>query len=277
MDYQTIDFSVRDRVATIRLNRPDKGNAMNSRMHLELHSIWDRINNDEDIWVAVLTGAGDVFSVGDDLEELAGYAGRDERPPRWNELIAWQKRFQGIDGASGIPEPAEGRPAKPLIAAINGPCFGPAMLLAAHSDFALAADTATFALPQVAYGLAPIDEAIALTRLTMRPAMMRMALLGDRETLSAERARELGLVLETRPASELMDRVGELVSIITEWSSPLAVRGVKAAIWKTIDMPWEDAHRWGRMYLHEVRFHSVDSKEGPRAFAEKRKPRWQAR
>ena len=274
--YETLDYQVADRVALVTLNRPECGNALDERMHAELRDVWTRTNADDGVWSILLMGAGADFCVGEDYEEIAGYLSRDEQPPRWAAAEDWSGQYRSGQSAHGFPEPKDGLPAKPLISAVHGRCSGSAMLFVAHSDFTLAAEDAEFSLPNVEYGLGAAQELISLARMNVaRTPLSRLALLG--EVMLAPRARELGLVLDTVQSAQLRERALEMVRTLTEESAPLAVRGSKAGIWNTIDLPFDVANRWSHEYLNQVRFRSEDSREGPRAFAEKRKPRWQAK
>lgn len=272
----TVQYSVTDRVAHVTLNRPEVGNSLNEDMHAELSEVWRRTNDDDNVWSILLTAAGDDFCIGEDFDEWSEYARAGEMPPRWQAAEDWAGQYRSQGSPLGFPEPSAGLPGKPLITAIQGRCSGSAMLFLAHSDFTICADDAEFSIPNVQYGLGAAEEIISLTRMNVsRVAISRLALLG--ETMPAARARELGLVIETAPAAQLMERAEELVTTLTRESAPLAVRGSKAGIWSTIDLPFDTGNRWAHEFLNEVRFRSEDSREGPRAFAEKRKPQWQAK
>ena len=276
MSKTTVHYEVVDRVAHVTLDRPEVGNALNEQMHAELGEVWRRTNEDDGVWSILLKGSGQDFCLGEDFTEWAEYAETNDMPPRWRAAEDWAGQYRGKGPTLGFPEPSEGLPAKPLITAIQGRCSGSAMLFVAHSDFTICADDAGFSIPNVQYGLGAAEEIISLTRMNVsRAAISRLALLG--ETMPAERARELGLVIETVPAAQLQERAEELVTTLTRESAPLAVRGSKAGIWNTIDLPFDAGNRWAHEFLNEVRFRSEDSREGPRAFAEKRKPQWQAK
>ncbi|GGN94062.1 enoyl-CoA hydratase [Streptomyces albiflavescens] len=253
-------------VARITLNRPAVLNAMNLAMHEQLTEIWDDFENDDDMWVAVLSGTGDrAFSVGQDLKEL-------ER--RTREGIAEPSTF-GSRGKPGWPRLTERfRMAKPVVARVHGYALGGGFELALACDVIVAAEHAEFGLPEARMGL--IAGAGGVFRLT-RQAPLRVALghLMTGRRMSAARAYELGLVNSVVPAEELDTCVDGWVEDILR-CAPLAVRAVKEAALASVDLPLEQAFAT-RYVWEERRMHSDDATEGPRSFLEKRTPRWQAR
>jgi len=259
-DLTRIRYEKRDRVAHVTLDRPDRLNAMDLRMHEELACVWDDFEADDEIWLAVLTGAGDrAFSAGQDLKELASRIADGSNAP---------SSF-GSRGKPGWPRLTERFDlAKPVIARVNGHAFGGGFELALACDVIVAADSATFALPEAKLGL--IAGAGGVFRLA-RQAPHRVA-LGH---LTAARAYELGLVNEVVPADELDACVGAWVADILR-CAPLAVRAVKQAATAAATMPLDQAFRT-RFPWEERRMHSEDAEEGPLAFVEKRDPEWKAR
>jgi enoyl-CoA hydratase/carnithine racemase len=270
-------YEVKDRVAYVTLNRPNKGNALNEEMHQELNRTWHRINEDEDVWVVVLQGAGDDFCVGEDLDEIAEAYRQDTEVQRWRLDDSWQRKYAGHAPTFGWPDPTKGLPGKPMLTVVHGKCHGSGLMFVVNADFSIAADDAEFSLPNVHQGTAPVQEVLSLTNSMLRTPVLRLALLGKYEHWTAERARQLGLIFETYPKDAIADRVDELVDILNNKSSPLCVRGAKAGYWGTIDIPYSLAGKLDHIYKAEVRAASEDSKEGPRAFAEKRRPQWKAR
>ncbi|TQF01259.1 enoyl-CoA hydratase [Kitasatospora acidiphila] len=264
MELTRIRYEKRDRVAHVTLDRPERRNAMDLRMHEELAYVWDDFEADDDVWLAVLTGAGDrAFSAGQDLRELAA---------RIEDGTAAPSTF-GSRGKPGWPRLTERfQLAKPVIARVNGHAFGGGFELALACDVIVAADTATFALPEAKLGL--IAGAGGVFRLT-RQAPYRVALghLISGRPLTAARAYELGLVNEVVPAAELDACVAAWVADILR-CAPLSVRSVKQAAAAAATMPLEQAFAT-RFPWEERRMHSADALEGPRAFVEKREPRWQ--
>jgi enoyl-CoA hydratase/carnithine racemase len=265
-DYTTILFDVRDRVATITLNRPERKNAMNQTLKDELRTAWKRVKADGDIWVAILTGAGDAFSSGADVEGLA--TGGFTRADRWAELAL-------IEGIRDLPTPRRQRVHKPVIAAVNGAVAGFSLDLVTECDIPIASEKAYFVDPHVSIGLVSSHEMVNMARRVPLHVCLRMALLGSRERMTAQRAYEVGLVTEVVPPERLLPRARELADMILT-NAPLAVWGTKMGIMQGLDLPADRAEEVAAGYL-EVVEQSEDYLEGPRSFLEKRKPVWKAR
>ncbi|HEX6344782.1 enoyl-CoA-hydratase DpgD [Umezawaea sp.] len=262
----TVDFEKIGHVAHVTLNRPAVLNAMNLRMHEELGEVWDEFEQDDDLWVAVLTGAGDrAFSVGQDLRELAD---RDENG------TARPSTF-GSRGKPGWPRLTERFwLTKPVVARVDGYALGGGFELALACDVVVASDRTTFGLPEAKLGL--VAGAGGVFRLTRQlPFRTALGHLMTGRDLTATRAYELGLVNEVVPPSELDGAVDAWVADLLR-CAPLAVRAIKEAAHASVTMPLRDAFAT-RYEWEERRMHSEDAVEGPRAFAEKREPRWQAR
>ncbi|MEV0943289.1 enoyl-CoA-hydratase DpgD [Micromonospora wenchangensis] len=262
----TVEYHKEGHLATIRLNRPEVLNAMNLRMHEELAEIWDDFAQDDDIWVGVLTGAGGrAFSVGQDLRELA---------QREAAGLAAPATF-GSRGRPGWPRLTERFGlTKPLVAQVSGYALGGGFELALACDLIIAAEDARFGLPEARLGL--IAGAGGVFRLSRQlPVRTALGHLMTGRQLGARRAYELGLVNDVVPAADLDDCVHGWVTDLLA-CAPLAVRAVKQAVLTSLDLPLEQAFAT-RYPCEEIRMHSADAKEGPRAFAEKRQPRWQAR
>ena len=262
----TVLFDVKDRVATITLNRPERKNAMNQVLKDELRSCWQRVKADPDIWVAIVTGAGDAFSSGADVESLA--SGGFTKPDRWRELSM-------IDGIIELPTPRRLRVHKPVIAAVNGVVAGFSLDLVSESDIPIASEKAYFVDPHVSIGYVSSHEMVNMARRVPVAVCLRMALLGSRERMSAQRAYEVGLVTEVVAHDKLMDRARELAEMLLT-NSPLAVWGTKMGILQGLGLPIPQAEEIAAGYL-EIVEQSEDHKEGPRSFVEKRKPKWQGR
>jgi enoyl-CoA hydratase/carnithine racemase len=264
--YETVLFEIDSRVATITLNRPERKNAMNQTLKDELRECWRRVKADPDVWVAIITGAGDAFSSGADVESLA--SGGFSRPDRWRELAM-------IEGIVDLPTPRRQRVHKPVIAAVNGVVAGFSLDLVTEADIPIASETATFVDPHVSIGYVSSHEMVNMARRVPLAVCLRMALLGSRERMSARRAYEVGLVTEVVPPDKLMARARELAEMILT-NSPLAVWGTKMGILQGLGLPIAQAEEIAAGYL-EVVEQSEDHGEGPRSFVEKRKPEWKAR
>lgn len=255
-----------DRVARVTLDRPEVLNALDLRTHEELAAVWDDVEADDDILVAVLTGAGDrAFSVGQDLTERAAQDRAGPQPPG----------TFGSRGRPGWPRLTERfELTKPVVARVNGYALGGGFELALACDLIVASDHAVFGLPEVTLGLVPgAGGVFRLARqLPLRTALGH--LLTGRQ-LSAARALDLGLVNDVVPAIDLDACVDGWVRDLLR-AAPLAVRAVKQAAYASVDVPLDQAFAL-RYPEEERRMHSDDAVEGPRAFHEKREPRWQGR
>ena len=253
-------------VAHVTLNRPEVLNAMDLRMHEELAAVWDDFAADEELWVAVLSGAGErAFSVGQDLKELAARNAAGSAGP---------STF-GSRGKPGWPRLTERFDlAKPVIAKVRGHALGGGFELAMACDLIIAADDASFALPEVRLGL--IAGAGGVFRLTRQvPYRAAMGYLLTGRTLTARRAAELGLVNEVVPADRLDECVDGWVRDVLR-CAPLSVRAVKEAAAVSAGLSLEEAFA-ARYPQEELRMHSRDAVEGPSAFAQKREPEWLGR
>ena len=241
----TVIFDIAERVATITLNRPDRLNAMNQQMRDELRACWQRVKDDPDIWVAIVTGAD-----------------------RWRELAMHE-------GIALLPTPRRMRVQKPVIAAVNGVAAGVTLDLVTEADIPIASERAEFVDPHVSLGYVSSHEMVNMARRVPVAVCLRMALLGKHERMSARRAYEVGLVTEVVPHESLMDRARELAALLLK-NAPLAVWGTKMAIVQGLGLPIPQAEEIAAGYL-EVVEQSEDHAEGPRAFVERREPRWKAR
>ncbi|MET7335683.1 enoyl-CoA-hydratase DpgD [Nonomuraea sp. NPDC005650] len=257
-----VRYEKKDHVAHVTLDRPAVLNAMDLLMHEELAAVWDDVEADDDVRVAVLTGAGDrAFSVGQDLRERA----------RLNAEGAPPTTF-GSRGQSGWPRLTERFGlTKPLVARVHGYALGGGFELALACDIIVASSQAVFALPEARLGLVPgAGGAFRLARQLPLKTAMGHLLTGRR--LTADQALRYGLVNDVVPADELDACVagwtGDLIR-----SAPLSVRAIKEAVHRSLDMPIEQA--FTTPYTWETRrMHSHDAQEGPRAFSEKRVPVW---
>jgi enoyl-CoA hydratase/carnithine racemase len=165
--------------------------------------------------------------------------------------------------------------AKPIICAVNGICAGAGLDLVTTSDIVIASDDATFFDPHVSIGVASTREALRLARVLPLNITLRLALMGKHERLSAQRAYDLGLVSELVAPDALMDRAWEIASIVNQ-NAPLAVRGTRLAIRKSLSLPTYEAELLGENYRMKVAV-TDDAQEGARAFLEKRDPEWKGR
>jgi enoyl-CoA hydratase len=260
--FTTLEVRRDGHVGWLVFDRPDRGNAMDAAMLAELETAWRQLDEDPEVRVVVNTGNGSAFQTGLDVGQLAkdpeALREQSRRTRRAElKLTAWHNQVW-----------------KPVIAAVNGVCAGGGLHFVADADIVLASSDATFLDPHVSVGQVTAYEAIALVRKSPMEAITRMALVGRHERISAERARQLGILSEVvDPPSELRDRAQELGETIAR-NSPAAMAATKRALWGALEAGLTDACRTGATELVGMWGHP-DQTEGPVAWAEKRAARWQ--
>jgi len=261
MAYETLIVERRGPVGWLIFNRPRAGNAMDAAMFSELEAAWAELDADPSVRVIVNTGAGSAFQTGLDMVQLArDPAALREQSRRTAKadlhFTAWHQKVW-----------------KPVIAAVNGTCAGGGLHFIADADIVIAASTATFLDPHVSVGQATAFEGIGLMRKMPAEAVMRMALVGRHERISARRAYELGMISQiVDPPERLADEAQALAEQIAR-NSPAAMAATKRALWGAMELGLSDACRSGGRELASMWGHP-DQEEGPRAFAEKRDPQW---
>ena len=224
-EFETILYEERDRVAWVTLNRPDVLNAFNVKMQEELASVWQAIMRNDEVRCAVLTAAGDrAFCVGLDRDEtIGGEEIASGRKPGY--VTEWW-----YDDPGRRLGPKSNHLWKPVIGAVNGMACGGAFYLLGEVDFIISADHATFFDPHVTYGMTAAYEPIQLLQKMPLQEVLRMALLGAHERMSAERAREVGLVSQVVPKDELTSTAEWAAAAIAS-APPLVIQGTQRAIW----------------------------------------------
>ena len=266
MGFEAIGYEVTDRVATITLNRPEALNALSPAMIGELRQAYADAEADDEVWLLLVTGTGRAFCTGADVGEIPddGRVVYDE--PYLSTFPQWEA-------------PQEGTPpfrtmTKPVIVAINGICCGAGLDWVTTGDIVIASDQATFFDPHVSIGLVSGREMVRIARVLPTNIAMRMALMGRHERMDAQRAYDLGLISEVVEPDRLLARAVEIATLVNT-NAPLAVRGTRLAIRKGLGIPLYEAELLAEAYRERV-LHTEDSKEGPRAFMEKREPQWRA-
>jgi enoyl-CoA hydratase/carnithine racemase len=262
--YRFFLYDKRDLIAHITINRPEVLNALHPPASAELLAIWRDFKEDGNLWVAIFTGAGDrAFSAGMDLKWAAAH----EEQRRRDSTPRLDVQFGGMTDA-----PASFGCWKPIIAAVNGYALGGGLEMALACDIVVAADHAQFGLPEVKRGLIPGAGGVhRLPRTLPRQVAMRMLLTG--QLIDAPEAYRLGLVSEVVPRADLLPAAERWAHQILE-ASPLAVQAAKQAALLGLDWPLEVAIHHLYPAVRRLR-ESEDVLEGPRAFAEKRRPQWQ--
>ena len=250
-------------VGWLIFNRPQSGNAMDALMLDELESAWRELDEDPAVRVIVNTGEGGVFQTGLDVVQLSRdpdalrkQSGRTRRAEL--RLTSWQNAVW-----------------KPVIAAVNGMCVGGGLHFVADADIVLAASDATFLDSHVSVGQVAAYELIGLARRMPFEAVLRMALVGRHERMSADRALALGMISQVvDPPERLREEAQTLAEKIAR-NSPAAMAATKRALWGALEHGLTDACKAGAVELVSMWGHP-DQVEGPAAFAEKREPRWAA-
>ena len=254
-----VTYEKKGKTAVITLNRPESYNAINSDMWQGLTDFWIAAGDDPDVWALVVTGAGDkAFCAGVDLKEMAEHKAQVEKEGR-----PFVSAMPQLTPMKGMDMP------KPVIAAINGIAAGGGLELALACDIRIAAEHARLGLPEVAVGLIPgAGGTQRIPRLIPFGMALEMLMTGD--FVPAQEAFRLGLVNRVVPATELIPAAMALAERINA-NGPLAVRAVKEAAYRGTQMPLAEGLQLENIIVNRVR-QSDDSWEGPKAFAEKRKP-----
>ncbi|MFI6778691.1 crotonase/enoyl-CoA hydratase family protein [Nocardia sp. NPDC050412] len=245
----------RDHVLIVTMNRPEARNALSAEMMAIMRDAWDQVDADPDIRVAILTGAGGAFCAGMDLKAMTA-------------------QHPGDNAGSFDPTKLEAllkgrRLTKPLIAAVEGPAIAGGTEILQGTDIRVAAEGAKFGVSEARWGLFPLGgSAVRLVR--QIPYTVAADILLTGRHITAAEAKEIGLIGHVVPDGTALDKALELAAQIAA-NGPLAVQAILRTIRETEAMPEEDAFQIEAELGMSV-FRSADAKEGPKAFAEKRKP-----
>ena len=253
-----VSYEIAEHVATITYNRPDTLNAINAEMRQSLNHAFSRFRDDEDAWVAIVTGAGRAFCAGGDMREggaTGEFAGTFWEKPTVNSFESGWEIY------------------KPVIAAVNGICLGYGLTLVTWCDFVIASDRAEFGYPEVRLGVPTIVGAIRLPQRVSWQYAMEMLLTG--EPIDAERAKEIGLAGWVVPHDQLMDEARALARRLVA-AAPLAARATKEVAVRSQSLPPVEAIRFGET-MRLVAMATEDANEGLRAAREGTPARWRAR
>lgn len=257
----SIECTVENRIATIVINNPSAMNAINPAMRAELQKLWARFKADEDIWVIIITGAGEkAFCTGNDL--------KSSMPPPESHAELMLGKGQNDHLVASLDTD------KPLICAVNGYAIGGGLELALACDIRIASENAQFGLSEVRIGAIPgAGGTQRLPRIVGMTAAMKMLLTGER--IDAREAYRIGLINEVVPYPDLMATAHKIAKQILD-NAPLAVRAVKRLVRQGQDMSLPLAMDVER-YMWGLLRDTKDRIEGRVAFREKRKPRFEGR
>ena len=243
-----------DGIAIITLNRPEVRNALGREMREGLFAAWDRFERDASLRVAILTGAGDVFCAGGDLKEMVD-------------------RGLAVPPRDMFPVPGENIAlSKPTIAAVDGVAFAGGFMIAQACDLCVASTSARFAITEVKVGRSS-PWATPLIHMIPQRIMMELVLTG--KPISAQRAYEVGLVNRLAEPAAVVEAALELGGSILD-GAPLSLRAARDTVMLSTEMGRSAALHAAR-FASEYAYRSEDAQEGPRAFAEKRRPAWKGR
>lgn len=254
-------YEVEDNLARITLNRPEKLNAMDPETYEALSEAWIRVRDDEDVWAALVTGAGGkAFSAGADLE-------RSIRPGEedWSEFWKTQDDMILNRGLEVW---------KPVIAAVNGYCLAGGMTLLLATDIRIASEDATFSLAEVKRGILPANGGTqrAMQQLP-RPIAMELLLTGD--SIDSREAERWGLVNEVVPGDEVLETAEAYAERIVS-NAPLALQAIKELGLRSKDVSLAEGTRMEESFARHL-LQTEDAEEGVRAFAEDRDPEFVGR
>jgi E-phenylitaconyl-CoA hydratase len=235
-DLETIEFDVDGHVATVTLNRPHRLNAFNEQMAGELATVWEHVRDNDDIRVGVLRANGDrAFCTGIDVAEGTWWTHR----PIFNQ-----------EDPGAFLGPKAHNVWKPVIAALHGMVAGGAMYFVNECDFAICSESAVFFDPHANSGVVSALEPMGMLALGVPYGeVMRWALLGSEERLTAQTALRIGIVTEIVPDGQLRSRAAELATEIAA-RRPEGIQGTVRAIWEARDLPPSIAQRHGLSYTH---------------------------
>jgi enoyl-CoA hydratase/carnithine racemase len=273
-DFETLLYKEEDGVAWVTLNRPDALNAFNFQMQRELKQLWRGLRHNKDVRCVVLTGTGEkAFCVGIDRSELSW---GDHDDPKRELSAAGEPRPDApwhFDDPGFNIGPKTNDLWKPVIAAVNGMACGGAFYMLGESDFIIAAEHATFFDPHVTFGMTACFESIHMLQKMPLGEIMRLALLGAAERMSAARAHQIGLVTEVVPGDGLADAAGWCATTIAA-NPPTAVQGTVRSIWMAKELSRSQALDQAKILIVPGSDPALLS-EGQEAFnsGERKKPR----
>ena len=260
-----------DHVVWITIDRPEAMNSLDMDHFAQLRRSWDRFGEDDEAWVAIVTGVGNAFCTGADLKTYIPEITKLQKEISTREV----EEIDGYRIDDGVRAVLRGvKLYKPIVAAVNGACVAGGMEMLGGTDIRVACPEAYFGVMEPKRGLfAGGGTTVRLPRQIPFPAAMEFLLCADR--VPAEKALSFGLLNEVVAADALRDKALEYAHRITA-NGPLAVRKTKESVLRGLATDMREAYKIESALATEV-FSSEDAKEGPAAFAEKRPPRWTGR
>lgn len=248
-----VELTKKDNIAVITMNRPEALNALSKAVFADLEAVLDDVENDDDVYVVVITGAGRAFIAGADISEMA--------PMNVAEGLAFSELGNRLLMRVDMME-------KPTIAAVNGFALGGGCEMALACDIRIASEKAKFGQPEVGLGIIPgFGGTQRMARIIGTGAAMELIYTAD--TIDAQKAKEIGMVNYVVPAEELMDKTMEMAHKICK-NAQKAIRVSKMAIRRGIDCDISTAVTYEALAFATC-FGTEDQKEGMQAFLEKRK------
>ena len=246
-----------DHIMTVRINRPDRLNALHPLANAELGEVFDDFAADDEMWVAIITGEGRGFSAGNDLRYQA----------EGGERVPTPRGFGGLTSRFDMN--------KPVIAAVNGVAMGGGFEIALACDLIIASENAKFALPEPKVGLAALAGGLNRLPRQIGPKRALGMILTGRH-VGPEEGKDLGFVNDVVPHDQLMDAAMDWAKQICA-CAPLSIRASKDVVYKSVDSASLQDAMEAKYDTVKAMVGSADFVEGPKAFAEKRAPNWQGK
>jgi enoyl-CoA hydratase len=265
-----VSVEKRNHIAYVTFNRPEVHNSFNPELLVLMGAFWEEAEKDDAVRAVIVTGAGKVaFSAGADLGKLIPlFTGARKPEDEWDRKLLGNRRIGDMALLRKYDFP------KPVIAAINGFCIAGGMEFIQATDLRVASENASFGLQEVKWAIIPAAGSLArLQRQVPYCKAMEILLTGNR--IDAQEAWRLGLINYVVPQENLIAKAEELAGAIAA-NGPFAVRKIKEAVRRCSGRPYEEAFKIEDEIAREV-MRTEDAKEGPRAFIEKRKPKYQGR
>lgn len=270
-EFKFVKYEKEDGIGILTFNRPEVMNAHNYAMKVEAQIVTDRVLEDDDVRVLIITGAGRGFHTGEDVKDVL--LGQDFDKLKLDRLRSWTGRLSASSWTGQVSPIYYYGFQKPVIAAVNGPAVGAGFSIALGADIRIASDTAKFGYFYTRRGLAGSSRALTmLIHLIGVSRTMEMMLSG--ELVGAEEALEMGLVRKVVPGDQLLDEAKAMARKLMQ-GAPLAQRAIKASLYKALYEPY-DLETYNTL-VEAALAETADHKEGSKAWAEKRDPNWQSR